>query len=153
MKVISKMLLTLLWFLETSIACWTSGGTIMLLYTDLPFSFSNLALYSFCKTSEQCQHHHHRNCAGLWICFRRSRTPLTSLLISLLWAVSRVSRRVVNEPDCISFLLASLYLLWGIKSKLIIVVVIKAVLVRFKCFLPLMPEFAPPWHGGFEECP
>lgn len=40
--------LTLLWFLATSIACFTSGGTVMLLYTDFPFSFSNFCLYSFC---------------------------------------------------------------------------------------------------------
>lgn len=40
-------------------------------------------------------------------------TSLTSLLTSLLWAVSRVSFRVVKEPDCMTFLLAALYLLWG----------------------------------------
>lgn len=59
-----------------------------------------------------------------------NHTPLTSLLISLLWAVSRVSDRVVNEPHCISFLLASLYLLWGWKLrayKICIINVIKCV--------------------------
>ena len=57
--------LTLLWVLATSMACWTSGGTIMLLYSDLPFSFSNLALYSFCKERIEGQGQQHIKSLGL----------------------------------------------------------------------------------------
>lgn len=35
-------------------ACLTSGGTIIWLYTDLPFSFSNFALYTFCNERKKC---------------------------------------------------------------------------------------------------
>ena len=42
------MWLTLLWFLATSMACRTSGGSDMLLYLDFPFSCSCFSLYSFC---------------------------------------------------------------------------------------------------------
>lgn len=38
-------------------------------------------------------------------------TELVILVTSLLWAVSRVSGKVVKEPDWRAFLLASLYLL------------------------------------------
>ncbi len=88
-----------------------------------------------------CQGQPHKNSPGLWDGWGHfvklmgdSCTPLTSLLISLLWAVSRVSDRVVNEPDCIFFLLASLYLLWGWKLRTYntcIVKVIKGWLVQF----------------------
>lgn len=35
-------------------ACLISGGTIIWLYTDLPFSFSNFALYTFCNERKTC---------------------------------------------------------------------------------------------------
>lgn len=50
---------------------------------------------------------------------KEETTSLMSFLTSLLWAVSRVSLRVVKEPDCMTFLLAALYLLWG-KSGIVI---------------------------------
>lgn len=48
---------------------------------------------------------------SLWTYWRLALTELAILVTTLLWAVSRVSGRVVKEPDWRSFLLASLYLL------------------------------------------
>ncbi|TNN44297.1 hypothetical protein EYF80_045496 [Liparis tanakae] len=82
-------------------------------------------------------------------------TPLMSLLISLLWTVSRVSGSVVNEPHCMSFLLAALYLLWGRTVKIhqnvhqVFPVSDPVTMKR----LPLTPASALPWRAGSEACP
>lgn len=80
----------------------------------LIFGLVHFLQYEKNKTKNNCNKcSHDKECV---ICFAGyswgSHTPLTSFLISLLWAVSRVSDKVVKEPLCISFLLASLYLLW-----------------------------------------
>lgn len=58
---------TLLWLLATFMACWTSGGTVITLYIDLPFSFSYFALYTFCKAKNKSKERSHAEDAAMFL--------------------------------------------------------------------------------------
>lgn len=141
-----------------------------MLYIDLPFSFSYLALYTFCKTKKT------QNVinAGLikdvrfvfgWM-FQRQPYP-TDKLLDLLAVGSVTSLGQGGEGATLHFLLAGL-LVFALEIKNIIHTSIMKVvfsvicsLLTEKCFhvelkmvdLLLMRDCAQTWRGGSEECP
>lgn len=146
-------------------ACWTSGGAVIWLYSDLPFSFSNFALYNFCNKRKECHGPATQKQSRImrwlrsfcWIKVRRLYPA--DKLVDLLAVGSVTSLRQGSEWARLHFLLTGLFV-FALEME----IKISKLHIYYKShkkqyldftgwYLPLTPKCAQPWHGGFEECP